>query len=399
MKFDSIQCFLIVIGILVIGEVVSNKTKAYVPSVFVSAVLLMLGFWTFVPKNVISQASFGKEFVPVCMSLLLVHLGTLMDLKTLIQQWKAVAVAVSGTCGTILLTMTIGRALFDSSTVIAATPPLTGGIVAAVLMSDALRAKGIMELVALPVAMFVIHSFFGYPLTSMCLKREGKRVLDEFRKNGKNKPMIENIEQQKTDNKNSQTKKLIPQLPEAYQTTAMILFKVMIVGIIANWLSKLTGGAVNQYVICLVLGVIFCELGFLEQSALVKAGAFGWLITGFLLYVFAGLSAVTPQGLGKIIVPIIVLIIIGITGMFITSMIIGRFLGFSKEMGFACALTALFGFPADYIITHEVCSSVSKTEEERLYIVDILLPRMLVGGFATVSIASVVIASIFIKLL
>ena len=399
MKFDSIQCFLIVMGILVIGEVVSNKTKAYVPSVFVSAVLLMLGFWTFVPKTAISQASFGKEFVPVCMSLLLVHLGTLMDLKTLIQQWKAVAVAVSGTCGTILLTMTIGRALFDSSTVIAATPPLTGGIVAAVLMSDALRAKGVTALVALPVTMFVIHSFFGYPLTSMCLKKEGKRVLEDFRKNGKNKEVIREIEQQKTDNENSQRKKLIPPLPEAYQSTAMILFKVMIVGIIANWLSKLTGGAVNQYVICLILGVIFCELGFLEQSALVKAGAFGWLITGFLLYVFAGLSAVTPQGLGKIIVPVIVLIIIGITGMFIISMIIGRFLGFSKEMGFACALTALFGFPADYIITQEVCSSVSKTEEERLYIVDILLPRMLVGGFATVSIASVVIASIFVKLL
>lgn len=399
MKFDPIQCFLIVMGILVIGEVVSNKTKAYVPSVFVSAVLLMIGFWTFVPKNVISQASFGKEFVPVCMSLLLVHLGTLMDLKTLIQQWKAVTVAVAGTCGTILLTMTLGRVLFDSTTVIAATPPLTGGIVAAVLMSEGLKAKGITALVALPVAMFVIHSFFGYPLTSICLKREGRRVLEDFRKNGKNKEVIGEIEKQKTDNKNSQGKKLIPPLPEAYQTTAMILFKVMVVGIMANWLSKLTGGAVNQYVICLILGVIFCELGFLEQSALVKAGAFGWLITGFLLYVFAGLSAVTPQDLGKIIVPVIGLIIIGITGMFITSMIIGRFLGFSKEMGFACALTALFGFPADYIITHEVCKSISKTEEERLYVVDILLPRMLVGGFATVSIASVVIASVFLKLL
>jgi Na+/glutamate symporter len=172
-------------------------------------------------------------------------------------------------------------------------------------MSDGLKANGFTALVALPIAMFVIHSFFGYPLTSMCLKREGRIVLEDFRKNGKNKDLIRKVEEEKTDIENSKTKKLIPPLPEAYQTTAMILFKLMIVGIISSWLSNLTGGALNQYVICLILGVIFCHLGFLEESALVKAGVFGWLITGLLLYVFSGLSAVTPQGLGKILVPII----------------------------------------------------------------------------------------------
>lgn len=399
MNFSPLQCFLIVIGILVIGEIVSNKTKAFVPSVFVSAVLLMIGFWTFIPKNAVSQASFGKEFVPICMSLLLVHLGTLMDLKTLIQQWKAVTVAVCGTCGTILLTMTIGKLLFDNATVIAATPPLTGGIVAALLMSEGLKAKGLTALMALPITMFVVHSFFGYPLTSICLKREGRRLLKDFRSNGKNEQLLKTLAETAAINGNSQRKKLIRPLPIAYQSTAMILFKLMIIGILANWLSNLTSGNLNQYVICLILGVVFCELGFLEQSALVKAGVFGWLITGLLLYVFSGLSAVTPTGLGAMIVPIISLILLGIFGMFVMSMIVGKFLGFSKEMGFACALTALFGFPADYIITHEVCKSVSKNEEERLYVVDILLPRMLVGGFATVSIASVVIASVFLKLL
>lgn len=399
MTFGPIQCFLIVIGILVIGEVVSNKSKAFIPSVFVSAVLLMIGFWTFLPKDAITQASFGPQFVPVCMSLLLVHLGTLMDLKTLIRQWKAVTVAICGTCGTILLTMTLGRLFFGNTIVIAATPPLTGGIVAAVLMSTGLKAQGLTTLVALPIAMFVVHSFFGYPITSICLKREGRKLLKDFRINGKNKELISSIEETAAVNESSQRKKLIPPLPEAYQSTAMILFKLMVVGILASWLSSLTGGNLNQYVICLILGVVFCELGFLEQSALVKAGVFGWLITGLLLYVFSGLSAVTPSGLGQMIVPIIGLIILGLLGMFIMSMIVGKFLGFSKEMGFACALTALFGFPADYIITNEVCKSVSKTEEERLYVVDILLPRMLVGGFATVSIASVVIASIFLKLL
>ncbi|NLU07306.1 MAG: hypothetical protein GXW91_03580, partial [Clostridiales bacterium] len=178
-----------------------------------------------------------------------------------------------------------------------------------------------------------------------------------------------------------------------------ILFKVILVSMLAGWLSKLTGGAVNQYVICLILGVVFCELGFLEEQSLVKAGVFNWLIAGLLAYVFSQLSSVTPSQLLGIIGPIIVLIILGILGMFIMSMLVGKHFGFSKEMAFACALTALFGFPADYVITTEVCKSVGTTEEEKNYLVDILLPRMLVGGFMTVSIASVIIASIFLKLL
>ena len=396
MNFSPVGAFAVVALFLLIGEIVSNKTKAFVPSVFVSAVLFMIGFWTFLPKDVVTQASFGAEFVPICMSLILVHLGTLMSLQKLIEQWKAVVVAVFGICGIILFTMTIGRIFFDWHTVVAATPPLTGGIVSAVLMSEGLKAQGLTNLVALPIAMFITHSFFGYPLTSWCLQKEGRRLLEGFRKNGVDIKELA-ISSESTDDK--KRKKLIPAVPEDYRTTAMITFKVAIVAMLAIWIANLLNGAINQYVVCLILGVIFCELGFLEESALVQAGVFQWLITGLLAYVFAGLADLTPQVLIDMIIPIVVLIILGILGMFVTSMIIGRFLGFTKEMGFACALTALFGFPADYIITNEVCKNISETEEERLYLVDILMPRMLVGGFATVSIASVVISSIFLQLL
>lgn len=395
MNFSYQECFLIVVAFLLIGEIVSNLTKAYLPSVFITALLFVIGYWTFVPKDVVARASFGKEFVPICMGLLLVHLGTLMNIKKLIAQWKAVVIALGGVCGTILLTMTVGRLLFDWHTVVAATPPLSGGLVAALLMSEGLKAKGATSLVALPIAMFVMHSFVGYPLASFCLKREGKRVLGEFRKNKE----LNSVKSSQEVSITSVRKKLIPPLPEKYQTAPMILAKLTIVAIFSGWISQLTGGALNQYVICLILGVIFCEIGFLEESALVKAGVFNWLIAGLLAYVFSGLSSVTPTQLVSILIPIIVLIMLGILGMFLTSLITGKLVGFSKEMSFACALTALFGFPADYIITTEVCKSISDNEEEEAYITDIILPRMLVGGFATVSVASVIIASIFLKML
>ena len=59
MSFDLIAAFATVLLILYIGDVVSVKTKAFVPSVFVSAVIFLLGFWTILPKNLIDLACLG----------------------------------------------------------------------------------------------------------------------------------------------------------------------------------------------------------------------------------------------------------------------------------------------------------------------------------------------------
>lgn len=98
---------------LFIGEWVSTKTRAMVPSIFVTALIFIIGFWTIFPKNIVEQATFGLNFASICVPLLLVHLGTTMNIRELIEQWKAVAIALLGVCGTILLCLTIGTLLFD----------------------------------------------------------------------------------------------------------------------------------------------------------------------------------------------------------------------------------------------------------------------------------------------
>ena len=60
-------------------------------------------------------------------------------------------------------------------------PPLTGGIVATTMMKEAALAKG-MELAAVfAITMYCIQGFAGYPLTSICLQIEGKRLLKGYR--------------------------------------------------------------------------------------------------------------------------------------------------------------------------------------------------------------------------
>lgn len=109
------------------------------------------------------------------------------------------------------------------------------------------------------------------------------------------------------------------------------------------------------------------------------------------------LSTSTPKGFISYIPEIIVLLVLGVIGMYLVSFLLSKYLKLSKEMGFAVALTSLLGFPADYILTNDVIKDVSKDPNEVDYLTQNMLPPMLVGGFTTVSIASIIIASVFIK--
>ncbi|MDV9113102.1 hypothetical protein ACA614_00520 [Lactiplantibacillus plantarum] len=410
----AILSLMVVMGFMMLGEWVSTRSRAYVPSVFITALLFLVGFWTMVPKNIVPAASFGTAFIQITQAVLLVHMGTLMDLRLLLKQWRAVVIALSGVVGTVVLTMGIGRLLFDWHTIVASVPPLTGGLVAAFLMTAGLKAQHITALVAFPVAMFVMHSMLGYPLTAWMLKRESRRLLQVRHvdvtvatADSATSATVQTTAQLPAGPlptvpakvKSAKTQLRHWQLPAAYDTSAFMLFKVAAVTGLAEWTAQLAHGTVNQYIICLVFGVIAHQLGFLEDAVLEKAGVFHWLMYGLLAYIFANLNIVKISMLSGILIPIVTLIVLGVLGMWIASSLLARPLGFSREMAFASALTALFGFPADYIVTHEVTEIMGSTAEEKQYLLDQMLPKMLVGGFATVSVASVIIASIFLKIL
>ena len=67
-------------------------------------------------------------------------------------------------------------------------------------------------------------------------------------------------------------------------------------------------------------------------------------------------------------------------------------------LAFATALTALYGFPPNAIITENTCNALAETPEEKEYLMSKMFPPMIVGGFTTVTITSVVIAGIFAEM-
>lgn len=400
---NIITAFCLVLIVLAIGDIVSTKTKAFIPSVFVSAVIFLIGFWTIFPKDLVDLSSLGAPLAILSMYLLITHMGTMLNFKEFVRQWKTVIIAIGGIIGICVFTLTIGRLIFGWETVVVGTPPLTGGIVAAIMMSDAAKAIGAADLAVLAIVMYVMQGFVGYPITAYCLKKEGKRLLKPYRSGdvtfAKTLETVNGEELAATENENISREKfkIFPPLPEKYQTTYIYLAKLGVVALLANRIAALTNNIISEFVICLVLGVIAAELGFLERNILNISESFGLLMTSLMAYIFGELSQATPEMLAKILLPLAGIIVIGVTGMCIFSILLGKILGYSKEMSFAIALTSLYGFPPNYILTDEASKALSETPEERQFLMDQMLPKMLVGGFTTVTLASVIIGGIFVN--
>ncbi|MEN2465754.1 hypothetical protein [Ornithinibacillus sp. JPR2-1] len=397
---SQMLALVIVVFILLVGDWVAIRTKAWIPSMFISAVLFLIGYWTFFPQDIVSIAGIPSAVATMLMYLLITNMGTLLSLQELKAQWKTILIAISGIVGIIVFLLGIGTFIFGFKTMVVAIPPLIGGLVSAIIMSDGASAAGLTSLAVFAIVIYVMQGFAGYPITSIMLKKEGKRLLQQYR-NGE-LAVTENVQAaDKTTESNESSLKLFKNLPDKYNTEFFKFFRLIIVAFLAYFVSTLVEPVVSisPFVLCLLFGIIGKSIGFLEKQVLQKANGFGFAIMALMLFIFDGLKQATPSMMAEIILPLLGSIIIGVVGMYIFSFIAGKLLKVSKEMAFAVSLTALYGFPADYIITNEVINSLTKDEKEKEVLTSHMLPPMLVGGFITVTIVSVVLAGIFVSFL
>jgi hypothetical protein len=394
---SQMLALVIVVFILLVGDFVAVRTKAWIPSMFISAVLFLIGYWTFFPKEIVALAGVPSAVAVMMMYLLITNMGTLLSLQELKNQWKTIVIALTGILGIVAVLLSVGTLIFGFQTMVVAVPPLVGGVVSALIMSEGAKEAGLASLSVFAIVIYVMQGFAGYPLTSLVLKKEGKRLLTLYREGNlasaevaaavETAPVVE--------------LKLFKNMPAKYNTDFFKFFRLALVAYLAYLVSTLLAPvvSVSPFVLALLFGVIATSAGFLEKQVLQKANGFGIAILVLMLFIFDGLKQATPSMLLEIIVPLIGTIILGVVGMYIFSFIAGKILKVSKEMAFAVSLTALYGFPADYIITNEVINSLTEDEKERAALTSHMLPPMLVGGFVTVTIVSVVLAGIFVGFL
>lgn len=378
-----------------LGDIVANRTKSLISSIIVGSSIFLVGYVTkIIPTDALASTGLVTFFGAVGLALLVANLGTLMNLGQLMKEWKTVIIGLAGLVGLALVGFTIGVALFGETVALTGTVPISGGLVAAMLVANAAKEAGRADMAAFATLVLAFQMFVGLPVSAFLLKKEAARLLG-LKAGGK----LETASMAAKE----YNLRLLPKMPDWALSPSVVLAKLAIVLVVGKFLSDLTiingQPIVHPYVAYLLLGIVATEIGFLEKQSFNKAQSAGFMMAGIMILLPGNFASVTLSSLAQMVVPLVVLLLLGAAGIALFSFIAGKLLRVSPYVAVSIGLTALLAYPATQIVTEEVVRSLDVGEEDRKFVMDQLLPKQLVGGFVTVTVASVVFAGIIVPLI
>ena len=386
--------FAVFVIVFAFGDLVAEKTKGLVSSIIIGAAVYLVGFWT----KIIPASSLTDTTLPAMMSafgiaILLVHVGTIINLEDLLKEWKTVLIALIGLVGLAAISFTLSTMLFGREYALSAASPIAGGVIAGVITNESAVAAGKPELGGFAMLVVAFQMFIGMPIASFLLKKEANKLV---------KSGTLDLSGDSADKKKKINLRFIPPMPKSLSTSSWIIGRVAIVAALAAILANFTaipGSNPTNYILnpniaYLLFGILFCEFGFLEKNALNKANAYGFVGIALMSIVPGSFASISFKAFLGMIYPLIGTLILGSIGIAVFAVIAGKLLGYSPAMSITIGLTALIGYPGTQVITNEVTNGLDASDEEKAAVSEILLPKMLVGGFTTVTIASVVFAGI-----
>ncbi len=389
---EAIFAAAVILAFIALGELVSIWSKARIPSLLVA----MLGIFIFaklgvVPTSIVDDSMLVQVYT-ILVAPLLFHMGSLIPLRTMLKQWRSVIITVSGMLVAVLLLLLVVAPLFGFAHFVAGAGPLAGGIVATSLTTEGLTAHGAASaIIVLPALVLMLQSLPSMPLTNFLLRRFATKLRDS----GELHTLA--LQHHRDEEVASSKKKLITLPHFLVENQLFMLFMILLGGSAATLLAIPTH--IPSSILALLLGIASTTIGLTPERVMEKSSSFGIAMAGVIAIVMAPLVTASVQDVINAFLPTITILVVGGAGIVLGGFIATKLLRWRAPLGMSVALTAMYGFPADYLLTHEVARSVGRDRDEKDALLNVMLPPMLVGGFTAVSSGSVVIASILVGLL
>ena len=343
-----------------------------------------------IPRDALDTTGLPALASSIVLALVLANLGASISVRQLMHEWRTVLISLLAMAGLLIVGFTLGSWIVGREYSLVSLGPIAGGLAAFLVMLQGVTELGRGDLAIFLSGVMTLQLFVGTPIAAWCLRRECLRLLKQGRIEAE-VPM-------------SDTKKFsirfLPPAPEKLNTPTFKLFKLALAGSIGLGISNLTGGVVNSAICYLIIGLIMAEIGFLEPYSLQSSQSMGFLMLCLLSMIPSGISSASLMDLVNAIVPTVVMLGLGILFMGIFAIVAGKIASYSPYISVAIAMTSLFGYPASQVVTNDVVDRLTEvSDEEREILRNRLTPKMVVGGFVTVSISSVIIAGVVANIL
>ncbi|MBR2990903.1 MAG: hypothetical protein IKF51_05515, partial [Solobacterium sp.] len=293
--------FMVFVVFMAIGDWVSNLTKSRVSGLLIAMIFYLIGFQTgIVPADTIASTGLTTIAGGFAIALLLVSMGTMIELPTMFAQIKTVAIALFALVGLAIASFTVSSWIVGREWALCASAPISGGIIAGQMTSAAAQAAGRNDLAAFAILIIGCQGFVGMPICSNMLRLYCNAIID-------GKVVMKDLSSGTAEDK----PKLIKRFPKFMAGDNTVFARIAIVAWVGYLLSSLTNGVINVNVMYLIVGIIAYAIGFLPRNAHVAAHANGFLMLCVMCICFGSLATISMDDLKAMFLPLIVTLLVG----------------------------------------------------------------------------------------
>lgn len=379
--------------IVLIAEVISKKTSARIPSVFlVGAIFMVLFVGKIIPSDFI-DSSYMELVGRITLTMLIINMGTTFDIMQIKKEWKTVLVCLAVSLSLILIVGFALRPIIGRELSIMSPGPIAGGGAAAAMVAAAIG--GIKpQLASYPWLIFMLQGLIGFPLCGWAMRKELQHKKMLIDKNG----YVKSTVQQTQENRK---KKLCDKVPQSYKSTAyywstLLIFAVLNIAVNKAFLGQFK---INTNVTAIILGIVLSHFGILEKDPLSKSNSMGMLFLGLIASMANSFAMVGAPELLAMIKPLVIVFAVSTLVMFIIGIIGSKIFKMSKYRGIAIALNCYVGFPYNFMLCREAVTSMTDDKEQQKLLEDDLMPTMIVASLISVTLVSVIVAGLMLSFL
>ncbi|MCC8129190.1 MAG: hypothetical protein LIO51_04530 [Clostridiales bacterium] len=393
--FSSMYFYLMVVVIVfALGDLVAHFSKGRLSGMMIVMLIFLVGFLAGVfPADIIDQAGL-TDLASLAIAMVLFNMGTTINVRQLIREWKTVLMATICMVTSCLLLL-VAAPIIGLDTVLVGMPVINGGAMATSLMTAAATEKGLTTAAALCAVIYSVQKLVGAPIASAMGLKYAKKLVSDFRTDPEGKLAALKATQSSVS---SQKVPFYEKHKALY--TANLDIAIVCVG---GWLARSLGGVtpVNYAVWALILGSLSGIGGFVPPKPLQRGSSYGILMIAIYGSIIPSLATVSLSDLGSRAFQTILRYELAIAGVVLVSYVlpIGKLLVGDKDLAMGIGVEQFLGFPSNVVICREVAEAVGETPEEKTYIEDTLNVPYVVGGITVVTILSVLMAGFVIGLL
>lgn len=400
MEFNMYQALFAILLVFALGDFIGVVTKARISSIFVIMMSFLVLFMMHVyPADVVKRSGLSQMAV-IGIYFLLFNMGTTADIATLKKEWRTVATAIIGMVAAALGCL-VCWPIIGKNFVLTAIPVVNGGIVACRTMVAAAEAHGLHDAAALAAFIYATQKFVGTLPASNFGLLFAEKFVNELRAKHAADPNYswykENAGEDSKENAVQQKVATFWESHKRYYTVFMCLGIGAFAIFISSMLAKVTGKfGINITIWCMLVGIIMRNCGLVPGNVLRDVaksnGFFSFVSMCTIVPALAkvNLSNLPTVGFATLCCFVASVVFIGII-FYVTPA--WKICG-DRHFAIGISMCQMLGYPGTELTAMEVIGATAKTDEERDALTAKLNTAYVISGFTSVSLLSIVVASV-----